>query len=374
MNGSEKSMSRREFLKISGGISAAILLGQTLASCAAPNNYADLVGEIRQQKEPGGAGLSETAALLVNYAILAANSHNSQPWKFTMDNNLLFITPDYSRSLPVVDPQHRELWISLGCALENLLISAQTFGFQTKIELPLSAEESIRISLEKDPGLGKHSLFSAIPIRQSNRSVYNGEKISSEKFSGLEMVNGEIGNHSQIFCEAEPVRILTDLTEAGDMAQFADQNFLDELLGWIRFNKNEAAASRDGLYSICSGSPNAPRWLGKMYLSSSRANSNAEENRKKMESSSGLILISSDDDSIPAWINSGRFYQRLTLQMTQSGIQSALMNQAIEIPHLRTRLAESIVSKYPFPQLLIRFGYAESMPYSLRREISEVFD
>ena len=372
MNGSGKFMSRRQFLKISGGVSAAVLLGQSLTACTASNNYADLAADIRQNLELQNSDLNEAAISLVKHATLAANSHNSQPWKFSLEDNLLSIKPDFLRGLPVVDPEQRELWISLGCALENLLISAQTFGFQSEVDLPKNSDESIQIVLKKEPGQVKHPLFSAITTRQSNRSLYNGEKISSEKMSELVSVIGEPGIQTQIFTEADPIRTLMDLTEAGDMGQYADQNFLNELISWIRFNKKEASNSRDGLYSICAGSPNVPRWLGKTFLSGSKASSNAEENRKKIAGSAGLILISAEEDSIPAWIRSGRLYQRLALQMTQSGIQSALMNQALEIPHLRTRLAETLPAKSPYPQLLLRFGYAESMPFSLRRDVSEV--
>ena len=371
MSDRAKSMNRREFLKFSGRITAVLSMGQVLSACASKNNYSVLSAELRRLKQPG-QNLPEKANQLIKYAVLAANNHNSQPWKFSLNNDLLSIIPDFSRGLSVVDPNHRELWISLGCALENLLISAQTFGLQTSFIIPQTSNENIQISLKNDSSLIKHPLFSAIRIRQSNRAIYNAEKVGKDKLAELEMGVGEIGIKNQLILDSEPIRILTDLTEAGDLAQFADQNFINELASWLRFNQNEATGTRDGLYSICSGNPNVSRWLGRISISSSRANASAEENRKKMESSSGFMLISSEEENIPAWINSGRLYQRLALQMTQSGIQSALMNQALEIPHLRTRLAETLPTPNPYPQLLLRFGYAESMPYSLRRDSSEV--
>jgi nitroreductase len=51
---------------------------------------------------------------LVRYATLAASGHNTQPWRFTIAEDAITITPDYTRRVPVIDPHDRELWISLG--------------------------------------------------------------------------------------------------------------------------------------------------------------------------------------------------------------------------------------------------------------------
>lgn len=85
---------------------------------------------------------------LVWYATLAANGHNTQPWKFAVQENQIEIHPDYSRRLPVVDPGDRELWISLGCALENLRSAL--------LNQPVEAAE-LRPQLQGALGLGLHA-------------------------------------------------------------------------------------------------------------------------------------------------------------------------------------------------------------------------
>ena len=63
---------------------------------------------------------------IIHYATLAPSGHNTQPWKFSIKDNSILIYPDYSRRLSVVDPDDHALFISLGCALENLVIAAET--------------------------------------------------------------------------------------------------------------------------------------------------------------------------------------------------------------------------------------------------------
>jgi hypothetical protein len=86
---------------------------------------------------------------LVRYASLAASGHNTQPWKFALTENAIDIHPDYARRLPAVDPHDRELWISLGCALENLLVAARAAGYMPEVTYP-DAADFIHIRLTAD--------------------------------------------------------------------------------------------------------------------------------------------------------------------------------------------------------------------------------
>jgi hypothetical protein len=58
--------------------------------------------------------------------------------------------------------------------------------------------------------------------------------------------------------------------------------------------------------------------------------------------------------------------------MTAMGMKHALMNQPIEVPALRDAVGSSAGVSGQYPQLLLRFGYGEEMPYSLRRTLSQV--
>jgi hypothetical protein len=58
---------------------------------------------------------------LVRYATLAASSHNTQPWKFAPRERSISIVPDLARRTPVVDPDDHHLYVSLGCAAENMV-------------------------------------------------------------------------------------------------------------------------------------------------------------------------------------------------------------------------------------------------------------
>ena len=96
-------------------------------ACAADNGYGSTVWALRSPLDESakhGALLQE----LVRCATLAANGHNTQPWKFALSPNTISIRPDLSRRTPVVDPDDHHLWVSLGCAAENLVLAAAALG------------------------------------------------------------------------------------------------------------------------------------------------------------------------------------------------------------------------------------------------------
>ena len=70
---------------------------------------------------------------LVRYATLAPSSHNTQCWKFRLGDERISILPDTSRRCPAVDPDDHHLYVSLGCAAENLVQAANASGLHSAI-------------------------------------------------------------------------------------------------------------------------------------------------------------------------------------------------------------------------------------------------
>jgi hypothetical protein len=65
---------------------------------------------------------------VVAAAILAANAHNTQAWVFHVSSQQIDVFADSSRNIGAVDPSRREMYVSLGAAVENLLQAARRTG------------------------------------------------------------------------------------------------------------------------------------------------------------------------------------------------------------------------------------------------------
>jgi hypothetical protein len=54
--------------------------------------------------------------------------HNTQPWRFVLEDGALQVHADPARQLQVLDPTRRQLLISCGCAVFNARVSLAASG------------------------------------------------------------------------------------------------------------------------------------------------------------------------------------------------------------------------------------------------------
>ena len=123
---------------------------------------------------------------LIEQAVKAPSGHNTQPWMFRIGETEIDIYPDYSRALPVVDPDNRELFVSLGCAAENLCIAASHKGYRPTVTV--AEDSTICIYLDRQADVTPSPLFAQIALRQTNRRVYDGRMIPAADIDRLRAV------------------------------------------------------------------------------------------------------------------------------------------------------------------------------------------
>ena len=359
---------RSFFLRLAaGGITVAG--AYALAEYAPWLDYDRQAAHARRHMEVNPAA-SAPLRELVRYATLAASGHNTQPWKFAIGKGAVEIRPDYARRLPAVDPADRELWISLGCALENLLITARAAGYAPEVTYPDAMD---RIHVRLAAGVPHPSrLFDAIPTRQNTRSLYDGRCVERSTLRGLETLPTEPGIVLRFVLSPSDRETALSYVRQADVRQGGDQAFTAELIHWLRFDRREALASCDGLYAPCSGSPEVPRWLGRLFMSGTKPARQADADADKLRSSAGVVVIASERDDKTGWVRTGQAYERLALTMTALHIKCAFLNQPIEVADLRGQFQSAIGLGKAVPQLLMRFGYAGAMPFSLRRPVEGV--
>ena len=69
-------------------------------------------------------------------ASLAPSGHNLQPWTMKIVGPKHWVLgSDRNLRLPAVDPDNRELLLSLGAFLENLVAVARAFGYEAEIKI-----------------------------------------------------------------------------------------------------------------------------------------------------------------------------------------------------------------------------------------------
>jgi nitroreductase len=355
---------------LSGGI-AAIAAGSVYASARQMGTMAEYdAATVAMRSVPPNA--PETLDL-IRYATLAANSHNTQPWRFRATSRGIDILPDTTRRLAVVDPDDHHLFASLGCAAENLLIAAGASGKHGALRFNAPQADTVSLVFAS-ANPNERDLYDAIPKRQSTRGDYDGKPVPADDLATLAAAAAAIpGVDLVLVTERSQIDRIRDLVLAGNSVQLADGAFRRELERWLRFNPRQALAAGDGLFSAASGNPTLPSWLSPLVFDFAfKADAENDKYARQIATSAGIAVFVAQEDDREHWVAAGRACQRFALQATALGMKHAFLNQPVEVASLRPELARLVGFPGQRPDLVIRFGYGPALPFSPRRPVVAV--
>ena len=365
------SVTRRRF-----AASAPVLLGGTfaLSGCSsrpAGEGYDAVASQTWRLGALKGFDAAALGQELIRYATLAPSSHNTQCWKFALEDKAITILPDLSRRCPAVDPDDHHLFVSLGCAAENLIQAAAAHGLKAEARFD-ATRDSVRVTLAPTPAQTS-PLFKAMTSRQCTRGDYDGKPLSNEELGLLERAGTSSGVRLLLLTERPAMERVLEHVVQGNTAQIADPAFVKELKAWIRFNGAAAVRSGDGLFSVSSGNPAIPTWLGDLAFGwLFTAKSENDKIARQVRSSAGIAVFVGERADKAHWVDVGRCYERFALQATALGIRNAMLNQPVEVPSARTPFAATIGLAGQRPDLVVRFGRGPVLPRSLRRPVQAV--
>src|ERR1700736_2359585 len=350
---------RRELMLGAFGLSSVTALSAESANADSSTRYEHAVHSTWAPMRVDPSKLE-----LVRFATLAANSHNTQPWKFSIKEDSILIAPDYARRCPIVDPDDHHLFVSLGCATENLTHAAAAAGLKSN---PVFENDVVTISFEKAQP-SSSPLFEAIPRRQSTRAVYDGKSVSPDDLRLLEQAGIDDGVAVLIMTDRTRMAKVTEYVVRGNTDQMQDEAFMKELKAWLRFSEADAVATMDGLFSRASGNPSLPSWLARPLLNFVYTESGENDKyRAQIDSSAGIAVFSSELNNKIHWVAAGRACERFALQATSLGLKYAFINQPVEVPNIRNELSSYLGLGGRRPDIVVRFGNGPELPKSLRR-------
>lgn len=366
-------ITRRQFAASTPYLVTAPLVVSGCSSESAADGYEAVAARTWQS---GPVSVLDGDALgreLVRCATLAPSSHNTQCWKFALDGNGRAITvlPDLARRCPAVDPDDHHVFVSLGCATENLIHAALAHGLKGEAQFD-AASNAVRVTLEPTRAQST-PLFAAIPTRQSTRGDYDGKPLSGEELRLLQRAGSSDTVRLLLLTGRQAMEQTLDYVMQGNTAQLADVAFVKELKAWIRFNGADAVRTRDGLYSASSGNPNIPSWLGDLafrWLLTPKGEN--DKYAQQVRSSAGIAVFVGQTADKAHWVEVGRCYERFALQATALGIRNAFLNQPVEVAALRPAFAAALGLTGQRPDLVVRFGRGPVLPRSLRRPVDAV--
>ncbi len=341
---------------------------------------------------PNGGG----PVSLIHSAILAANAHNTQPWRFALSDGTVTVFAHRQRHLGSFDPFRREMQLSIGCALENLVHAARAQGLHASIDMlpgPLTVEPSERgvepvaiVRLAHAEAV-EDDLFRAIPHRHTHRGAYRaGHPVPVRVVDEMYDLAAAMSVRLYLFT-AEKKKALGGSIVAATEAIVADRQMAIDNARWFRFHPREVRRRRDGLTLDTTVVPPLLNAAAKMMPPSpERANRQWLIDTRDVHVATapllGAIAVRDLYDR-PTALVAGRLWQRLHLLMTARGLVAQPLNQPAErvdrdrelndVSRTADALATLTGDSDWHPTFIFRAGYAShSARLSPRRSVEDV--
>jgi hypothetical protein len=336
---------------------------------------------------PGGDNLD-----LVRAAILAANAHDSQPWVFRLAPSRIDLYADTARHLGSIDRLLREMHLSLGCALENLLLAAGARGLSPALTLQPDAANATHLArVDLSPGQSNMSpLYAAIPRRHTDRGPYDTNRpVAAQTLAAMAALIDEPDIGVVWFTSDVDKKTFADLTVSATEAFIADAQQAADDFAWYRNDWHQLQAAKDGITVDASGISPLVRAVAKIApVSREQDDQGWLDNTRNIQVATAAAfgtLVARDKHDLVQRIKAGRIWQRMHLWATTQGLAVQPLNQVVERAEreraagFEPEFARALAALVPDPDrealMPFRIGYptAEALA-SPRRPAEEVID
>jgi hypothetical protein len=367
---SKMKLSRRDFLKI-GGVTLVAVAGGTVFRAVDQGMFS--VGKgIAYEPWSNWRNAPTATERIVAAGILASNPHNSQPWIFQISNSSIDLFADRQRQIGVIDPFLREMYIGLGCAVENMMLAAEAEGFSVNLRLmPNPADETHAAHIEfanSSPRLS--DLYSAIPDRHTNRGAYDTARPRApEIFERIEALINE-ADLSLFWYRDEAARAqFSKVAIASTEALVADEQQSMDSHIWWRHDWDQLQETADGITLDAQAlGPVTP--IAKFLPDLSRQQNDAAFVKNVREimlptaTAFGILAVKDPSNNIQR-LNCGRAWQRIHLWGTTQGLAMQPLNQMCERVDREIQLGSEPVIGNAVKTLVNDDSWHASMPFRL---------
>lgn len=368
-------MDRRNFLKKTMAVGSVFMGPGLLANGCTRNLRGELVDSAPRPTVE--SKLNSSGWNILHYASLAPSGHNSQPWFVRVEDRFRWVIgSDKTRWLKVVDPDNREVLLSLGAFIENLVQAAAAAGYVAEVQI-LARDcfdpDVARVTLKQNGGQRGFSLERMV----SRRTVKNGmlsREIQSQDLQAFQRAAG--GGFYYFPRGSQHSDMMAEQAIENFKRQFENQAAMQEAALWTRLSDDEARKFRDGLTTDGMEINGMAGWYVRNFMDvrdvtgKTWRKKGIEKTMAQAREGGGWLVITSAGNGVKDLIAAGRSFQRMALTAREKNIGIHPMTQSLEEVQGQKVIRENH-SPGMIPQFMLRVGYVDKYPdpVSLRRPV-----
>jgi len=318
---------------------------------------------------------------IVAAGILASNPHNSQPWIFRIISSSIDLFADHSLQIGTIDPFRREMYIGLGCALENMVLTAKAEGFASSLGLmPDPSNDAHAAHLEFSPASPNASeLYSAIPHRHTNRAAYDMTlHLPTETLDSIsELVTSE-NVHLLWFTDETAKEKFGQVAITATEALINDEQQSMDSHVWWRQDWSSLQEYANGITLDAQGLNPFITQVAKFLPDGSREQNdqiflkNMREINVPKSAAFGILAVKDGKDNTQR-LECGRIWQRIHLWGTTQGLALQPLNQMCERVDREAQLNDTFILTEAVRDLVNNDAWHAIMPFRIGYPTQEAF-
>jgi nitroreductase len=314
---------------------------------------------------------------VVAAASRAPSLHNTQPWQWRLQGDVLELRADRTRQLHVADPDGHSLLISCGAAAEltELAIAAQGWTAETSL-LPDPMDPDLlarfQLSSQGHPDGAAEQRLLAAGRRRSDRRVFGSLPVAGDVVERLREAAQAPAVYAHFALRADESLDLAVAISRADRSERDDPAYAAEMAEWVRRD----ATSPDGVPTSAIPALNAdePRHtdipLRNFELGipgTQLINTGADERPL-------IAVIFTEADNPLERLRAGQSMMRLMIGAELEGLASCPLSQSVDLLFFRSQL-RTLMSWTGYPQMMLRLGQRPDSvppPLTARRPVDDV--
>jgi hypothetical protein len=310
----------------------------------------------------------------VELARLAPSVHNTQPWRFRIEDGTLTLSRDPARQLAALDPRGRQQVLSCGAALHLVRLALRVQGFGSEVQrFPALAEEEVLARVVPLPGHPVTSedvvLAQVARDRHTQRGAFDPRPLPPEVVVELRQAAQDQGVWVRVLDDPAERTALAVLLARAEEEERDDPAYREELERWTA----RPVGARDGL---------PPSTVPDVHDRASTLRLRDFGTQDPTGPTSGeppaaehplAVVLGTELDGPVDWLRAGEALMAVLLRGAVDGVQAQPLGQVIDRDWARARLGAEL-GVVGHAQMVLRLGFGRPGADTPRRSTADLLD
>lgn len=293
-------------------------------------------------------------------AVRAPSIHNTQPWRWRLDEHGLTLLADRTRQLRVADPDGHSLLVSCGAAmhLTEAALRAEGWVVQTTV-LPQPDDADVLARFQprerQAPDPSAMALADAALRRRSDRRPFAHQPLSPASIDALRAAVGDTKAWVDFPHNDDQRADLAVAVSWADRVVRNDDAYQAEMQAWLR-EPDIYLVEGVPMDAVPHVPADQPRKSDVPQRDFEVGMTGAQLIARDVDERPLIAVVFTESDTARDHLEAGRAMMQLMLKAELTGLASCPMSQAVDFTAFRTRM-QGLMGWVGYPQIMVRLGY-----------------